>query len=318
MDFGRIVDVLVKESGKPKVEILDLIADKKEELSGLISDLGAAHIIANELGVKLFSSAGDSKKLNELADGMQMVTVNGRVTRVYEPREFMREERKGAVGNFVIEDETAAIRVTLWNEMCQHLERINPGVVVSIRGGYVRKNAMMDRNEIHLNSRSQIVIDPEGVTVGDSMQRRSIKDIVDEVMKTEMMGTIVNVFNPTFFEVCPQCTKRIRPDNGTFACAEHGIVQPRINFVINFVLDDGTGTMRITCFREQAVQLMPDMGLLQNDPGQLEQRKNELLGKMVIVQGRVKKNQMSQNLECTSQLINLNVNIDNELKKISA
>ena len=51
----------IKEKGLQEQEIETKITEKLEQLNGLISKEGAAHLIANELGVKLFEDVGEIK-----------------------------------------------------------------------------------------------------------------------------------------------------------------------------------------------------------------------------------------------------------------
>jgi len=318
MDLNHILSMIEKESDKHQEEILSLIKKKKEELSGLVSDIGAAHIVANELGVKLFyQQASAERKIKDLAEGMNNVEVNGRVTRKFEPREFQRGEQKGAVGNIILEDETAEIRVTFWNDLCQHLDTIKQDDIINIKGAYIRRNEMMNRNELHLSSRSTITVNPEGIKIEKKQRERAqIKDVTEENKDLELFGTIINVFNPTYFEVCPTCNKRTRDEGQGFKCAEHGIIQPAYSYVLNIVLDDGTGGLRVTCFRDQAKQLIPGIAELKGDPDKIDGAKVDLLGKMVIIAGRSTRNQMNNNIECIAQNVNTDVNPDEELQKL--
>ena len=56
MHYDDIVNKINEASGLSKVDIEDKVKTKMNQLSGLVSKEGAATIIANELGVKLFQS----------------------------------------------------------------------------------------------------------------------------------------------------------------------------------------------------------------------------------------------------------------------
>jgi hypothetical protein len=66
-DFDSVVRKLVEEAHLPREEIISLVEAKKKELAGLVSDLGAIHIIANELGI--LSEAGEQNRGPESRDG---------------------------------------------------------------------------------------------------------------------------------------------------------------------------------------------------------------------------------------------------------
>src|SRR3972149_6250123 len=80
-----------------EAEIDTRIEKKMEQLSGLISREGAAHIIANELGVRLFEvpSSGPVQIKNIMA-GMKSVETAGRVQQVYEVRNFNKWQGGGS------------------------------------------------------------------------------------------------------------------------------------------------------------------------------------------------------------------------------
>src|SRR3989344_2662709 len=81
---------------------LDLkIKEKISELSGLISEEGAAHIIANELGVELFSGK-EKLKIRELYVGMKNVSTVGKITRKFDVREFAKGDKIGKVASLIM------------------------------------------------------------------------------------------------------------------------------------------------------------------------------------------------------------------------
>jgi ssDNA-binding replication factor A large subunit len=137
----------IKEQTKlSEQEITDKIQNKLRQLSGLISEEGAAHIIANELGVKLMDSSGALQIENILA-GMRNVELSGKVVRKYELREFSTEKRSGKMGSFLVADSTGIIRVVLWNDQADHLDALKEGTIIQLKGAYARENN--GRKELH-------------------------------------------------------------------------------------------------------------------------------------------------------------------------
>ena len=123
MPFEDMVAKIQESSQLSQDEIQDKIKKKMDQLSGLISKEGAAHIIANELGIKLFEPGG-KKQIKGILPGMRNVTVVGKVQDVYEAREFSVGSRQGRVGNFLLGDETGMIRVVLWNDQVDNLNKL--------------------------------------------------------------------------------------------------------------------------------------------------------------------------------------------------
>ncbi|MFH1409067.1 MAG: hypothetical protein ABIH34_04120, partial [Nanoarchaeota archaeon] len=186
---------------------------------------------------------------------------------------------------------------------------------------YVKDN--QGRKEVHINDRSKLIVNPQGETVSrPTVKRKSIKELSDNEGDAEIMGTIVQVFDPTFFEVCPTCGKRTKPENGKYSCGQHGEVTPDYNYVTNLLLDDGSDNLRVVFFGRQTEQLFKkqksDLLGMREQPANLEQLKNDLLGSIIKVEGRVMKNQMFERLEMRANSVDMNINPDEEIKRLEA
>ena len=81
-------------------EIEERVDRKLKQLSGLISREGAAHIVANELGVKIFEPLSGRLQIKNILTGMRDVETVGKVLQVYDLKEFWLEE----IGEFEIID----------------------------------------------------------------------------------------------------------------------------------------------------------------------------------------------------------------------
>src|SRR3989339_2176741 len=102
MPYAEIVEKIKEKSDLSDADIQAKVDEKLEQLSGLISKEGAAHIIANELGVKLFEQISGRLQIKNVLSGMRNVEVLGKVTDIYDVREFNTSNRQGKVGNFII------------------------------------------------------------------------------------------------------------------------------------------------------------------------------------------------------------------------
>jgi replication factor A1 len=312
MPVSEIISKIKEKSGLDENSIKEKITKKMEELSGLISEQGAAHIIANELGVKVFEAISGKLKINNILVGMRSVETEGRVIAAYPVKEFKTESREGKVGNFILGDETGTIKVTLWNEQAEKLKQLNIGDVVRIKSAYVREN--QGRKEIHLGDKSAIQINPAGVSIAAAQQindtRKKVAELKEGDQKIELLGTVVQVFNPNYFQLCSQCRKRAQDGN----CAEHGKVEPINSCVVNVLLDDGSGSMRIAFFGQQAEQLMKGILEMKDKPEEFEEAKSELLGSIIKVKGAVRKNNLSGGLDFAARFVDAKPNPEEELK----
>jgi hypothetical protein len=217
-------------------------------------------------------------------------------------------------------DETGLILVGLWNDQIELLDKVNNGDTIKINNAYSRDNN--GRKELHLNDMSKVEVNPEGSTIGEVKQntadRKKISELSTQDSFVEILGTIVQAFDIRFFEVCPQCNKRVRPTNGVFTCQEHGDVEPTFSYVFNMFIDDGSSNIRVVCFRNQLANLLAKQHeeILQyrESPDIFEAVKHDLLGHIVKIQGRVVNNEMFNRLEIISSRIDRDPNPENELE----
>jgi replication factor A1 len=324
--YGDIIAKIKEKTSLGEEELDSRVKKKLEQLSGLISKEGAAHIVANELGVKIFEKLSGKLKIKDILAGMRDVETTGKVTQVFEVREFNSNGRQGKVGNLVIGDETGSIRVVCWGNQADIIKNLSQNNIVKIVSGYVREN--QGRKEVHLNDRSKLIINPAGESIGEvasvggriDAKRLKISELSEGNDNTELLGTIVNVFEPKFFEVCPTCNKRARQRENLYVCETHGAVTPDYSYVLNFFLDDGSDNIRVVCFRNQAERLLSmnkeQMLQFKDTPIAFEEVKNTLLGNMVKIVGRVTKNTMFDRLEFISQLVYINPNPEEELQRL--
>jgi len=309
------------QSGKLTSEQLTAkIKSKINELSGLISEEGAAHIIANELGVEL-ARQQEELKVKEIYAGMRDVSTMGKVVRKFDVREFAKGESTGKVASLILGDETGTIRVVLWNEQVDTLRSIQDGDILKVKHGYVRENN--NNKEIHLGEKGEIVRNPAGASILSVRQtatheRKKIQEL-EPGNQAEVLGTIVQVFDPRFWQVCPRCNKKVLQSEGLFTCTEHGEVAAGLSYVLNLILDDGTGTIRGVFWKNQVNHLLGKeeeaMTIFRDNPNLFEETKNDLLGEQVKVLGSVKKNEMFDRLELSVQMVE-KANPEEEAKRL--
>jgi len=313
----------IKEQGLTEEEINAKIKQKMDQLSGLISKEGAAHTIANELGIKLVEQTSGKLKIKNVLSGMRNVEIVAKVQQVYEVREFKTETRSGKVGSMMIGDETGTIRLVLWGDQTDKLKDITSGDIIKAESGYVKDNR--GRKEIHLGDRGELKINPEGEIVGEikapETQRKKISDLKEGDLDTELMGTIVQVYDLKFFECCPQCNKRLKATETGFMCENHSNVSPAYGCVLGAVLDDGTSNIRSVFFRNQVQHLLEktqeDVEKYREFPEKFEEVKHDLLGKQIKLFGKINKNMMMDRIEFIAQRVS-KANPDEELKKVES
>jgi replication factor A1 len=299
-NYEQLIDFIAENAGISRDEIERKIEAKQAKLAGLISKEGAAQVIAAELNVNF-----DKQfiKLSQIVPGMRKINLVGKIIQMNPVREYSKNGREGRVGSFVLADETSNMRVVLWDE--NHIDLIVNGEIAQDRSVEIA-NASIRNGELHLTSFSEIKPADkvfESVVLEKPLVRKNIREFNSgEQLATR--GFIVQMFEPRFFEVCPECRKKV---NELGECNEHGKVAPEKRALLNFVIDDGTDSIRGVLFADQISKIMTNEEL--ENPELFSLKKNDLVGKEMIFSGNVRKNAMFQNLEFIINDI-IEVNLD--------
>jgi replication factor A1 len=232
-------------------------------------------------------SGGSRMKLSELAAGMQGVDCVVKVLRSYEPREFTREDGStGRVANLFVADDTRSARAVLWDDDVGLVEagELKEGDIILIKKGYVRER--LDDIEIHVGRYGKVVLNPPDVVLESVVavasetaraKRTAIADLKPE-SKAEVRGALIRIYdNPTIYE--KEGEKR---------------------FVVNGVIDDGTGRLHTVYFSKMGEILLNTTinALIEGDAYQLvHDRLREIGGSEIIAAGTVRENETSGRLE---------------------
>ncbi|MBT4165621.1 hypothetical protein HOE04_01125 [archaeon] len=286
-NYEQLVQLISTNSGLPTNEIERKIEAKQAKLAGLISKEGAAQVIAAELNINFDKQL---VKINQIVPGMRKINILGKIIQMNEIREYNKNGRQGRIGSFTVADETSNIRVVLWDE--NHIDliekkQINQDQVIEIN------NAALRNEEIHLTSFSEIKPSNQTITTIITEKPTTTKTIKEftEGNSISTRAFIVQMFEPRFFEVCPQCRKKAVESK----CQEHGEITPEKRALLNFVIDDGTESIRSVIFSDQLEKLMTKQEI--ETPELFTTKKEDLLGKEMIISGQVRKNQMFNNPE---------------------
>ena len=306
----EIIKEISRGSELSEDEVSKRVEEKQVELSGLVSPEGAAYIIGKELGVNLLKeSAKRQLKISNVLPGMRSVDVTGKVVNISEKRDFEKNGKKGSVVNLLLGDDTGSVRLPLWNNEIDVLEKlgVKEGDVVKITGGYVKENRL-GNNELGLGRTGKIEKTDVEITVKEVEEKADFKapkrsDISDlkEGEYAEVKASLVQVFRKSpFFEVCPTCESSLEKEGDVLKCKDHGKVEPKQNLVLSGVIDDGSGNIRVVFFRDLAEKVFGRNVDDLKKTGHEEPLKvyDDLnLGEDLIIRGRVKKNQFTERLE---------------------
>ncbi|MEK6936542.1 MAG: hypothetical protein AABW58_00555 [Nanoarchaeota archaeon] len=326
ISYADIIKRIQQETNISEQEIELKVKEKLIKLSDLITKEGAAHIIAHELGVKIFQPVG-KLTIDKLIAGMNSVNLLCKVTKIFGIREFKTEKRQGKVANLLVGDETGIVKLVMWDtNQIKLLEdsQIKESTILKIKNGYVKENNGF--KEFHLGNRSQIIINPENekveikeTQIQQEFIKKQIKDLNDNDVNVSVFGTITQIFEPRFYEACPDCNKKVRLYDGKFICDVHGSVQEKLVPIINFIFDDGTESIRTTAFRNQAEQIIEktaqELYELRQYPEKIEELRTKILGKQIHILVKVNKNEMFDRKELNVQrILNPNTTLVEEMQ----
>jgi len=285
----------ISQEGKISIDdVSNKIEEKIIELSGLVSEEGAAYIVAKELGLDLLEKRDPNLKIKNILPGLKAVDVIGKIVSISQMREFSKNERKGKVRNVMIGDETGSIRVVFWNDLVKLIDSLKEGDVIKVNHGFTKPNSF-GMPEIHLGNTSSIEKVDKEITVAEvsrpfseggfggggsmSAKRRSL-DQLKENDFIEVRAIIVSTSENEYL-TCPKCEGRVVDTAGEYTCEKDGKVEPKRNLIVKGYLDDGNAAKRFVSFRDVAQKIKAD----------------KLIGKEMVFVGKVKKNDFFGDLE---------------------
>ena len=285
MKVEELLQELEMKSKLSREEIMKRIEKKINELDNLITIEGAVYLVARDLGIEL-PSEKRRVTISSIIPGMRKVSFVGRVFKISRIVEF-GVGNKGRVVNLFVGDDTGYVKIPLWNEQVNFIDqkKVTVGSLVQIINGFA-KEGIFGETEVSLGKFGMLkVLDTEIPEIPSaeelaqkfsSFEKVKIKDIRSG--NFEITGFIVKVFKASY----------VYNSNGEKA------------MVIPALIDDGTGDIRVSFFKELAEALT---GISVDELEKIEEDKRKsfleekLLGKEIIVEGRVKKNDMYDRLE---------------------
>ena len=292
--YEQLIDRIAHLSDLSKEEIERRVEAKRAKLSGLISNLGAAQVVAAELGI---SFEKQKFKIIDMLIGMKKIQVIGKVIEIYPIKKYRRADHEGEIGSFLLADETSSIRVVLWDT--NHIEKIKNGTikkdsVIEIKNADVRGTTT---REIHLGSNSILELSNKEIKTvkitKEPLKKKKISEL-NPGEKVSIRANILQIFQPNFFFTCPECGMKVSYEGDKAICMKHNTVIPKKRAIMSFILDDGTENIRAVAFNEaitdifkikEGIEKLQDSSFMLN-------KKEELLGQEMIFSGRVRRNIM--------------------------
>ncbi len=236
-DKEKILGLICSKTGKTREEVEGLIAKKKEKFAGLLTDEGAAFMIAKELGIAVDAEeqVQETAKISELEDGMNGVDLKARVLRVYAPKSFESGGKKGKLVKILLGDESGEIPLTLWHKDVEWMDKqkIGRNSVLQLRNSFV--SSFKGEKQLGLGFNGGIdVLDEEmaGSLPKAKSHALKVKDLEEKMDQVDIIARLLRV----------QPIKEFEKDG-------------RKGKVTGFEVGDETGTVRGSAWNELAEQV---------------------------------------------------------------
>jgi len=228
-----IEKILAERKDFTHEQLQKLIEEKKRNFDGLLSDQGAARLVAEELLIETEHVAVPSMMIRDLVAGLNDTTLSGTVVSIEPLRDFVRKDGStGRVVNVIFEDSTGKIRCAIWDDKADEVAKQGDivGKSITVRHGYTRAG-LTGEPELNAGERSDITITAE---TGSSTPRpmTAIGEIREPVLELNLLGIIHS--QPRFYEF---------DRNG-----QNGAV-------LRTMLTDNTGSITLVAWNEKAEEL---------------------------------------------------------------
>lgn len=274
----------------------------------------ATRVDVNPQGVSVGELEPSRVKIGKIEPNTDVLEVVGRVIEVTTPREFTRTDgSRGKVASIFIGDQTGTTRVSLWHEQADKVEEMKTGDIVKFIDCYSTLG-LSGQPELHLGRQGSLELNPVGEEVPPSealkvitpeVEITSIAEIEKAGMRVQVRGTVIQVFHRRpIFDSCPNCGRSLGSVDTSLICEECGkVVTPEHRVVLSFLLDDGTGNIRVALFGKVAEQLLgmnaqQVFEMSKNTPDLAEfYDKLRLVGKELVITGITRQDKYFDQLE---------------------
>ncbi|MFW9778296.1 MAG: hypothetical protein ACFFE8_05530 [Candidatus Heimdallarchaeota archaeon] len=258
--------------------------------------------------------------IDKLDSQQGLASIQGVIQGISEAREFTRTDGSaGRVNSMTIEDATGTCQIVAWGDSVEKLADMKEKNLkyVKIFFGRVRQGND-DKIELHLTPQTHVRPSSRIPALLRQIKIRELEDAQptrpsvdyekiqlselseqDDSRAIEVFGKLIRIFQQTpYYRACPTCRKKVletEQDSG-WECSSHGSVEPQIIMRISGIVDDGTGTIRVTFFGRSGERLssisspqiktMLEKGL--SDEDIFDSVLSEVEGINVLVRGRIR------------------------------
>src|SRR3989338_5622926 len=173
-DREAVVKKIIVYTGKARSDIEKLMEAKKEKFAGLLTEAGAAFLVAKELGVDL----------------------------EFQPKKFEKGEKKGQLCNLRVADDSGEMRLTVWHNDVKKLEdeKIERGAALLLKNCYV--TAFNDKKQLNLGYNGQMIVlsEPTAGLPGQAREAVKLGELKPGLNEVDVVARVARVYEARDFE----------------------------------------------------------------------------------------------------------------------
>jgi len=235
-----IQEILQKNPLISQEQILEKLKAERDRTGGLLGDETLLRLIAAKFGVQVQQNVICNSGIlstNRLFAGLYDVTAAGRLIAVFPAKTFQGAEKSGKFATLMIADKEGILRVVLWNEKAELVERgeLKAGQTVRFVHGYTREDRY-GKTELHLGSKSQI--------------EQETEKKADEYPSIEKFSTKINALNATSGNV--NLSGEVKEVLGETSFIRS---DTSVGTVTRLTLADDSGQVTVVFWNEKATEL---------------------------------------------------------------
>ncbi|RLE89281.1 MAG: hypothetical protein DRJ49_03525 [Thermoprotei archaeon] len=187
----QLIEEIKKRDDITLKEFIEKVRHKIREMGGLLTEEGAALLVAKELGIDAVKPTIKTTrlKIEDLVEGLSRVRLVCRVIDVDPPLIFKKENRELKLAKIKVADESGTISVTLWPPHVGLVENLQLELGDTIRIENARSTRFRRRLELNIDERGAIV------SVPHSKEIPSLSKILGDEPKI-LEFTIISIKEP--------------------------------------------------------------------------------------------------------------------------
>lgn len=256
------------DAGYSKEELERQVKSKKDQYKGFMSDEAIWFLIAKDYGLsfhsqlvepELYSLFEDeidydefSIQLSEITENMTNIVTLGRIGRIFPTNYFNRKDgSSGVVGSFMLYDDSASLKVVLWDIHAEIMEKeyFQINGLVRIIGGYSKKG-LKDYIEIHMGKKGKVILAPDDINPKQIPKTRNIaplkqeqrKDVtIDDLYGADMRDSIIPNISGTVEKI--EFMEKDKEDGEK-------------SFLLKFILFDSSSSIEVVLWDMKAIECL--------------------------------------------------------------